>query len=115
MRIAVRSPRGLPRSLGVDVAGALNLVGALIKYLAPAFLVPAVLAVGYGDPVWPFLVGAVATAGLGLVLEHVTTGKETVGAREGYLVVSLLWLLIALLGALPYVLAEPQLSRPVDA
>ena len=37
------------------------------------------------------------------------------GAREGYLVVSLLWLLVVVFGAVPYLLAEPQLSRPVDA
>ena len=29
--------------------------------------------------------------------------------------VALLWLLIAVFGAIPYVLTEPQLPRPVDA
>ena len=37
------------------------------------------------------------------------------GPREGYLVVSLLWLLVAVFGSLPYLLSEPQLSSPVDA
>ena len=64
---------------------------------------------------WPFLVAGAATAAFGLGLERVTEGKERIGAREGYLVVSLLWLLVAVFGALPYVLAEPQLARPVDA
>ena len=50
-----------------------------------------------------------------LALEALTDGKERIGAREGYLVVSLLWLLVAVFGALPYVLAEPQLAHPVDA
>jgi trk system potassium uptake protein TrkH len=45
----------------------------------------------------------------------VTHGRERIGAREGYLVVVLLWLLTAAFGALPYLLVEPQLSRPVDA
>ena len=58
---------------------------------------------------------ALLTAGFGLALERATSGKESVGAREGYLVVSVLWLLVALFGAVPYLLAEPQLSRPVDA
>src|SRR5688572_7516259 len=103
------------RVLGVDVGGALNLVGALIKYLGAAFLFPAAVAAGYGEAVWPFLVAGVLTAGFGLALERATSGKESVGAREGYLVVSVLWLLVALFGAVPYLLAEPQLSRPVDA
>jgi len=50
-------------ALGVDVGGALNLVGSLVKYLGAAFLFPAAIAVGYGDPVWPFLVSAAITTG----------------------------------------------------
>ena len=102
-------------ALGVDVGGALNLVGSLVKYLGAAFLFPAAIAVGYGEPVWPFLVAAAVTTGAGLALERTTTGKERIGAREGYLVVSLMWLLVAVFGALPYLLAEAQLARPVDA
>ena len=73
------------------------------------------VAAGYGEAVWPFLVAGVLTSGFGFVLERSTRGKESVGAREGYLVVSVLWLLVAGFGAVPYLLAEPQLSRPVDA
>jgi trk system potassium uptake protein len=102
-------------SLGVDVGGALNLVGALVKYLSLAFVFPIAVAAGYGEPVWPFAAAAVLTAGFGIALERATSGKETVGAREGYLVVSLIWLLVAVFGAVPYLLAEPQLSRPIDA
>ena len=113
----VSKPQPAPplRALGVDVGGALNLVGSLVKYLGAAFLFPAVLAVGYGEPVWPFLVSGAITAGLGQALESATYGKERIGAREGYLVVSLVWLLIAVFGALPYLMAEAQLARPVDA
>jgi trk system potassium uptake protein len=112
MATALR-PRKSP--LGVDVGGALNLVGTLVKYLGLAFVFPIVVAAGYGEAVWPFAVAGVLTAGSGIALERATSGKETVGAREGYLVVSLIWLLVAVFGAVPYLLAEPQLSRPVDA
>jgi trk system potassium uptake protein len=101
--------------LGVDVVGALNLVGAFVKYLSAVFLFPAVVAAGYGEPVWPFLVAGGLSAGFGLALERATAGRESVGAREGYLVVSLVWLLVAVFGAVPYLLAESQLSRPGDA
>ena len=111
----MRSVSAFARGVGVDVGGALNLVGSLVKYLGLAFLFPAVVAAGYGEPVWPFLVAGAATVGFGLGLERVTEGKERIGAREGYLVVSLLWFLVAVFGGLPYLLAEPQLARPVDA
>ncbi|MDP8908012.1 MAG: TrkH family potassium uptake protein [Chloroflexota bacterium] len=105
----------LGQRLGVDVGGALNLVGSLVKYLGLAFLFPAAIAVAYGEPAWPFLVSGFITSGWGFGVERATEGKERVGAREGYLVVALLWLLVAVFGALPYLLFEPQLSNPVDA
>jgi trk system potassium uptake protein TrkH len=108
-------PYTLLRGLGVDVGGALNLVGSLVKYLSAAFLFPVAIALGYGEPVWPFLLSGAITLGLGQGLELVTSGRERIGAREGYLVVSLIWLLVAAFGALPYLLAEAQLSNPVDA
>src|SRR3954449_1034930 len=101
--------------LGFDIQGALNLVGWLFKYLSPAFLAPAAIAVLYAEAVWPFLVAGAVTFACGAGVEALTEGKEHVGPREGYLVVSLVWLLIAVFGALPYVLGEPQLSNPLDA
>ncbi|MGH3114488.1 MAG: hypothetical protein ACRDOP_13590, partial [Gaiellaceae bacterium] len=52
------------RGIGVDVGAALNLVGALVRYLGLAFLFPAAIALGYGEPVWPFLAAGAITAGL---------------------------------------------------
>ena len=114
MRTAAPPPL-LLRRLGVDVGGALNLVGSLVTYLSPAFLFPAAIAAGYGEPVWPFLLSGALTAGFGFGLERVTRGRERVGAREGYIVVSLIWLLVAAFGSLPYLLYEAQLAHPVDA
>jgi trk system potassium uptake protein TrkH len=103
-------------ALGVDVGSVLNLVGAVLKYLGAAFLLPAVVAVGYGEAFWPFLAAATITTGTGLLVERATQGKERVGPREGFLVVALTWLAVPAFGALPYLFAdEPQLARPVDA
>jgi trk system potassium uptake protein len=111
-----RLRRGRARRLGVDVGAALNLVGALLKYLSPAFLIPAAIAVGYAENPGPFLAAGAITAALGLGLEQMTRGKERVGAREGYLVIALVWLFVAAVGALPYMLAgEDQLRSPIDA
>lgn len=103
-------------ALGVDVGGALNLVGALLAYLSLAFAVPAAAAVAYRDPPWPFVTAGLLTAATGISLGRATAGKERIGTREGFLVVSLTWLLAALFGCLPYLLADaPELGRPVDA
>jgi trk system potassium uptake protein TrkH len=106
----------VPRALGVDVASAVNLVAAVLKYLAAAFLLPALVALGSDEPVWPFLAAAGVTGATGFVVERATRGEQLVGIREGFLVVALTWLTIPLFGSLPYLFAdEPQLARPVDA
>jgi trk system potassium uptake protein TrkH len=101
--------------LGVDLGGTFNLVGALLRYLGLAFVFPAVLAAGYDEPVWPFAVSGVVTAGVGFVLEAATAGRERIGPREGFLVAALIWLLVPAFGGLPFVLDEPQLANPIDA
>ena len=57
----VRIP--VARALGVDVGGRLNLVAALLKYFAAAFLLPTLIALGSDEPVWPFLAAAAVTGG----------------------------------------------------
>ena len=90
----------------------------MLKWVGAAFAVPALVALGYGDPVWPFLVSGVVTAGCGLLLDQITGPKTgaAVSPRESFLVVALIWLLIPVFGALPFLLGDvPQLSNPLDA
>ena len=109
-------PRARRSRLGVDVLAALNLVGALTKWITLAFVLPLAVALIHGEAIWYWLVCAGATLAVGGGLELVTRGKETVGPREGFLVVSLTWLVAAAVGALPYLLSgDSQLDRPLDA
>jgi len=102
--------------LAVDLSAALNLVGALTRFIGLSALVPIAFALAHDEPVWPFVVAGLAVSGFGFALERLTAGRDRMGVREGYLVASLTWLIVALYGGLPYVLAgDPQLGRPVDA
>ena len=103
---------------GVDVGSALDLVGGVLKWVGVAFAVPAAVALGYGEPVWPFLASGAVTAGAGLLLDQITGRKSgaAVSPRESFLVIALIWLLIPMFGALPFLLGDvPQLSNPIDA
>jgi trk system potassium uptake protein TrkH len=103
--------------LGLDIAGALGLTGTMLAYLSISAVVPLAVAIGYGEPVLPFLAGGAIAGGVGLGLMRV--GRRSpgqIGFREGYLVVSLTWLLAAAYAALPYLFSdEAQVSHPVDA
>jgi trk/ktr system potassium uptake protein len=108
---------GRRRRLAVDLPAALNLVGALGKYLGLASLFPVAVALGYGEPFWPFLAAGAITSGLGWGLERLTARAAVrVGAREGFLVVATTWLLAAGFASLPYLfVGGDQLGHPVDA
>ncbi len=88
-----------------------------MKYLGLAALFPVPFAVGYGEPFWPFLATGAIVSGLGFALERLTAGAaQRVGVREGFLVVSVTWLMAAAFAALPYLFAGgAQLSNPLDA
>jgi trk system potassium uptake protein TrkH len=87
------------------------------KYLGLAASFPVAVALWYEEPIWPFVVAGVVTSGVGLALERMTAGAASrVGVREGFLVVSLTWLLAAGFAAIPYLFAGgEQLSSPIDA
>ena len=61
---------GRPRSLAVDLRGTAHLVGALVKYLSLATLVPIAVAIGYGETPVPFLVTGVGAGAAGWLLER---------------------------------------------
>jgi trk/ktr system potassium uptake protein len=102
--------------LAVDVGATLNLVGGLVKYLSLAFLFPLAIALGYGESPWPFVAAAGVTAAAGLLIERVTPDEGRVGTREGFLIITLVWWIAPIVGALPFLLSgESQLTGPVDA
>ena len=94
---------------------ALALVGMILKWLWLPMLLPLGIAVYDGTPLAPFLLSMLATAGIGIGLERLTDERD-LGVREAFLMVSLTWLSIALVGAAPFVLAgNGALASPVNA
>ena len=70
------APRGAGREgaliTGVDVGSALDLIGGVLKWVGATFVVLAAVALGYGEPAWPFLVAGAVTVGAGLLLDQIT-------------------------------------------
>ncbi|MFB6282351.1 MAG: TrkH family potassium uptake protein [Halobacteria archaeon] len=99
----------------VDWRSSLSLVGTVVKYLAATLSIPIVTALWYGESVVPFVVtGAVALL-LGFGLQQLAETKD-IGVREGFLTVTLTWMVVACVGAIPYVVAESGvLASPVNA
>ena len=88
-------------SFAVRYRASLSLVGTVLRYLSVPLLVPLFVSVYYGETVAPFVVTILVTAFLGTSLERLDPDPD-IGAREGLLMVALTWLMVAAVGAIPY-------------
>ena len=95
-----------------------GLLGTGMKYLSVTMFVPLVVAVIYGDDMWVFAVSILVVAAVGFALERVDPDPD-LGPSEALVFVTLAWLVAALVGAVPYVLAgagtTSTLADPVNA
>ena len=59
----------------------------------------------YGESFWPLLISAAITGVVGLSVWLVTNkkNKKSIGRRDGYLIVSLSWIVISIFGTLPFI------------
>ena len=105
------APRRRRRIL-VDVRASVNLVALMTTWLSLTLLAPAFVALWYGESLRPFLVPLPIGVAVGMAVERLTRGARDIGLREGFLVVSLAWLVAAGLGALPYIVEGGDIDRP---
>ena len=91
-----------------------QILGKVLCTIAVLLLLPAVVALLYGESPFPFLLAVVICAALGggLILLKPTSTK--IYAREGFVCVGLSWVGISLLGALPFVL-NGDIPNYIDA
>ncbi|MEF8807453.1 TrkH family potassium uptake protein, partial [Natronomonas sp.] len=104
--------------LRVDLRATGSLVGTVIKYLAVAMAVPLVVSVVYWEDVWVFAVSMAFAVGVGVGLERLDPDPD-MKAAEALLLVAASWLVVAIIAAIPYVLAgygtASTLANPVNA
>ena len=101
--------------INVDYRTSLSLLGTILKYMSVAPLFPIVIAFYYGESPVPFLLTIGVMAGLGFGLEKLRSNPE-LGHREAFLLVSLTWFLLPLVGTIPYLVAgQGTVAHPVNA
>ncbi len=102
----------------IDVRATLSYTGTIVKYLSAAMMLPLAVAVIYWEDIWVFAASMGIGILLGVALEQLDTDPE-LGPRDALAVVSLAWLMAAIIGAIPYVLAGygngSALGHPVNA
>ncbi len=83
----------------------LRLLGQLLSFFSLSFLLPALVAIYYGESPLPFALSLAITmlAALFMLAAFGRVDMESVRAKEAFAFVAIAWLLVSLFGSLPYV------------
>ncbi|MCK5181329.1 MAG: TrkH family potassium uptake protein, partial [Dehalococcoidia bacterium] len=84
----------------------LHIIGSFLKYFAIAYIVPLITALYYGEDWRIFLYSLLITLAVGLFLEFGFKTARVIERSDGFTIVAFTWLLIPLLGMLPYLFLE---------
>jgi len=89
-----------------------HVLGLLLASFAASYLLPAACSLWLRDGLWPsFLLTAAITAGCGILLAGATYRfRRELKPRDGFLLVTLSWLMVPAAAALPLLLTLPGLS-----
>ena len=96
-----------------SILAVVNVLGALLALFSAFFVLPVTTALVYGETteLWNYLQCAALSLTVGLVLMLLTRPyRAELKPRDGYLLVSLSWLTVTLVAALPMMLGAPHLS-----
>jgi len=80
----------------------LHIIGSFLKYFALAYIVPLAIALYYGEDWRILLYSLLITLAVGLLLEFGFKTTKVIERSDGFTIVAFTWLLIPLLGTLPY-------------
>ena len=82
-----------------------RVLGLILLCLAALLLLPMVAGLCYGESVSHFLITIAISGTVGFLLTRVKPYSTVIYAKDGFVVVSLGWVLMSLIGALPFVLS----------
>ena len=88
--------------------------GMVLLCLAALMLLPLAAALCFGESARPFLLSIALTGALGLLLYRIPQRSRAIYARDGFVAVTLAWIAMGLLGALPFYLSG-DIPSPADA
>lgn len=87
----------------IDIRLVSGILGGLIFFLGASMILPAFVALIYGESSWPaFLITASGAMMLGGLLFWAFRPREELRMREAFLIVTLAWLIGSLVGAFPF-------------
>ena len=91
-----------------------HVLGYVLLIIAGLMILPLIAGLWYGESVLNFIITIAAVGAAGGIMVAVKPKSENLFAREGFAIVGFAWLLMSLLGALPFVISG-DIPSYVDA
>ena len=91
-----------------------RVLGLILLCLTALLVLPTVAGLCYGEGVSHFLITMALSGTLGFLLTRVRPYSDVIYAKDGFVVVSLGWILMSMIGALPFVLSG-DIPNYIDA
>ena len=91
-----------------------RVLGLILACEAVLLILPTVAGLCYGESVTHFLITMALSGVLGFLLTRVKPYSDVIYAKDGFVVVSLGWVLMSMIGALPFVLSG-DIPHYIDA
>ena len=92
----------------------IHVLGYVLLIIAALMMLPLITGLFYRENILNFLITALITAILGIVMLMIRPKKQELYARDGFAIVGIGWILMSLLGALPFVLCR-DIPNYIDA
>ncbi len=92
-----------------------SVLGPVLKWFSAVFLVPLAVALYHGTAVGPFLIPLGLSFGIGAIAEW-AGGESELTVEDGFLLVTMTWVLVSLLGSVPYLMSGTgSFATPINA
>ena len=98
----------------MNIKRILNILGITLLIEAALMVLPLATAFICGENPLPFLVSMACAAAAGFALTRIKASSQDFFARDGFVLVSLVWIIMSLIGALPFVISG-DIPRYIDA
>ena len=92
----------------------LRLIGIALCLEAALMLLPLLAGLCFGERPFSFLISAAVTGAAGFLLTRIKLRTKAIYARDGFVAVALIWILMAAFGAVPFVISG-DIPSYVDA
>ena len=86
-------------------------IGKVLIGFAILILCPTIVSFIYKESIIPFIIPLIISLVLGLILNNIEPKNKNLYAKDGFSIVTMSWIIICLIGSIPFINCFPQRER----